>query len=184
MEKKPLYTIGHGTREINNFLQLLQGLDIEFLIDVRSQPYSKYNPQYNQALLRNTLEENGITYVFMGDTLGGRPKDINCYDLEGKVDYEMVKTKDFFKKGLNRLITACKKNFNIVVMCSESKPCDCHRSKLIGKVLLKENISIKHIDEYGKLKDQITVMNELISGLPEFDLFGNPAKSTSRKAYL
>ena len=69
-------------------------------------------------------------------------------------------------------------------MCSESKPCECHRSKLIGKVLNSENIVLKHIDEKGKLKDQITVINELNEGLSEFDLFGNPTNSTSRKAYL
>lgn len=96
MEKKPLYTVGHGNRKINDFLKLLKEFKIEYLVDVRSLPYSKFNPQFNQNDLKFFLEENGIRYVFMGDSIGGRPEDKSCYDKEGKVDYEAVKAKDFF----------------------------------------------------------------------------------------
>lgn len=184
MEKTPLYSIGHGNRKPEDFLSLLRDFKIEYLIDVRSQPYSKFNPQFNQNDLKYFLERNGITYVFMGDTIGGRPKDISCYDNEGKVDYEVVKSKEFFLSGIDRLKTAYTKDINVVIMCSESKPCECHRSKLIGKILATDNILIRHIDEKGKLKDQTTVMNELNKGLSEYDLFGNPINATSRKAYL
>lgn len=184
MEKKPLYTIGHGNRKTEDFLDLLKKYEIEYLIDVRSQPYSKFNPQFNQNELKFFLERNGIKYVFMGETIGGRPKDTSCYDNDGKVDYEAVKTKDFFLNGIERLKTAYYKDINVVIMCSESKPCECHRSKLIGKVLIKDNIILEHIDEKGKIKDQATVINELNKGLSEYDLFGNPINATSRKAYL
>jgi uncharacterized protein (DUF488 family) len=184
MTKKPLYTIGHGNRKSEDFLALLKEFGIEYLIDVRSQPYSKFNPQYNQNDLKFLLERNGIKYVFMGDNIGGRPKDTSCYDSEGKVDYEVVKTKDFFLNGIERLKTAYNKDINVVIMCSESKPCECHRSKLIGKVLNTDNIILKHIDENGKVKDQATVINELNKGLSAIDLFGNPINVTSRKAYL
>jgi len=184
MEKKALYTIGHGNRKPEDFLALLKGYGIEYLIDVRSQPYSKFNPQFNQNDLKFFLERNNIKYVFMGETIGGRPKDRTCYDDEDKVDYEVVKTKEFFLQGISRLKTAYEKDINVVIMCSESKPCECHRSKLIGKVLNNDNIVLKHIDEKGKLKDQNTVINELNKGLSEYDLFGNPINSTSRKAYL
>ena len=184
MEKKPLYTIGHGNRKQEDFLALLKDFCIDYLIDVRSQPFSKFNPQFNQNDLKFFLERNGIKYVFMGDTIGGRPKDTSCYDNEGKVDYEAVKTRDFFLNGIDRLKTAYRKDIIVVIMCSESKPCECHRSKLIGKVLITDNIVLKHIDEKGKLKDQSTVINEVNKGLSEFDLFGNQINTTSRKAYL
>jgi uncharacterized protein (DUF488 family) len=184
MEKIPLYTIGHGNRKPDDFLDILKKFGIDYLIDVRSMPYSKFNPQFNQNDLKFFLEKHGITYVFMGDTIGGRPKDKSCYDYEGKVDYEMVKEKDFFQNGMNRLKNAYAKNIHLVLMCSESKPCECHRSKLIGKVLDLEQISLKHIDENGKLKDQKNVIAELNKGLSEVDLFGQPINSTSRKTYL
>lgn len=184
MEKTPLYTIGHGNRKTEDFLSILKDFKIDFLIDVRSMPYSKFNPQFNQNELKYFLELNGITYVFMGDTIGGRPKDTSCYDDEGKVDYEAVKTKEFFLKGIKRLKTAYQKDINLVLMCSESKPCECHRSKLIGRVLDLDKIVLKHIDEKGRLKDQTTVINELNKGLPEINLFDEQINSTSRKSYL
>ena len=184
MEKKPLYTIGHGSRKIDDFLKILKDFNIEYLLDIRSQPYSKFNPQYNQTDLKFFLELNGITYVFMGDTIGGRPTDRSCYDEEGKVDYEIVKKKDFFIQGVSRLKTAYEKEINAVIMCSESKPCECHRSKLIGRVLQSDKVVLKHIDEKGKLKDQTTVINELNKGKPEINLFGEIQNTTSRKAYI
>ncbi len=183
MEKLPLYTIGHGNRKLEEFLSLLQQFDIKYLVDVRSQPYSKFNPHFNQIELKFFLEKHGIRYVFMGDSIGGRPDDPSCYDNEGKVDYEKVKLKDFFLKGMERLKTAYENDVNLVVMCSESKPCECHRSKLIGRVLNLESIVMKHIDEKGRLKDQISVINELNKGRSDFDLFGDSANTTSRKAY-
>ncbi|MHB8260147.1 MAG: DUF488 domain-containing protein [Bacteroidia bacterium] len=185
MEKKPLYTIGHGNRKPEDFLFLLKEFSIEYLIDVRSLPYSKFNPKFNQNDFKFFLERNGIKYVFMGDSIGGRPKDTSCYDDDGKVDYEKVKTKDFFLQGIDRLKTAYNKGVNVMLMCSEGKPCECHRSKLIGRVLNTDNIILKHIDEIGRIKDQITVINELHKGLSEYgDLFGNSINATSRKNYL
>lgn len=186
MEKQPIYTIGHGARKIDDFLKTLKDFRVEYLIDVRSQPYSKFNPKFNQNDLKAFLEKNDITYVFMGDTIGGRPADRTCYDEEGKVDYEKVKAKDFFIKGIKRLKTAYYKNIPIVVMCSESKPCECHRSKLIGRVLTVDNIHLMHIDEKGKLKSQADVINELNKGLSDVTLFPSEVtiNSTSRKSYL
>jgi uncharacterized protein (DUF488 family) len=184
MNKRPIYTIGHGKRKSDEFLQLLKKFDIEYLIDVRSQPYSKFNPHFNQGELKALLESNGIKYVFMGDNIGGRPKDVSCYNEEGKVDYEAVMSKDFFRKGIDRLRTAYNKDVKVVIMCSESKPCECHRSKLIGKVLCSESIFLEHIDENGKVKDQFTVMSELTKGFASLDMFGNSSIVTSRKAYL
>ena len=181
---RPIYTIGHGNRKIDDFLLLLKNFGIEYLIDVRSLPYSKFNPQYNQNEFNFSLEENHIKYVFMGDSLGGRPKDKTCYDFEGKVDYETLKNKDFFLQGIERLKNAYTRGVKIALMCSESNPCECHRSKLIGRILDIDNIILRHIDENGKLKDQATVINELNKGLSEIDLFGNPINVTSRKSYL
>ena len=158
IHKNPLYTIGHGTRKSEDFLSLLKQFNIEYLIDVRSIPHSRFNPQYNQKTLKVFLEKNEIRYVFMGDTLGGRPKDPSCYDGDGKVNYDLLKTKDFFHEGIERLKTAYEKDLTVAIMCSESKPQECHRSKLIGSVLDADNIIVSHIDEIGTLKDQASVM--------------------------
>lgn len=182
--KKTIYTIGHGNRKIEDFLKLLKDFGIEYLIDVRSQPYSKFNPQFNQNELKSVLENNSLKYVFMGDSIGGRPKDQTCYDNSGKVDYDVLKTKEVFLAGIERLKVAHSKNLALAIMCSESKPSECHRSKLIGRVLSENNINLIHIDEKGKIKDQVTVINELNKGLASIDLFGTARKTTSRKSYI
>ncbi|MDB5227771.1 MAG: hypothetical protein JWN78_1964 [Bacteroidota bacterium] len=186
MSVKSLYTIGHGTRTITDFILLLKQYQIEYLIDVRSQPYSKFNAAFNQADLKYRLESENIRYVFFGDTLGGRPKDPNCYDIEGKVDYKLVESKDFYKEGIVRLRTAYAKSIPIALMCSESNPCQCHRSKLIGMTLFNssDKICLYHIDEKGRLKDQPTVMNELNKGKNVNDLWNDSSQTTSRKSYL
>lgn len=185
MGNNAIYTIGHGNRKKEDFLEALRSFSIQYLIDVRSQPYSKFNPQFNQNDLKYFLEQNGITYVFMGESIGGRPSDPSCYDSDGKVDYEKVKTKDFFKKGIERLKIAYIKGIPIVIMCSESKPSECHRSKLIGRVLSAEQIFLKHIDEKNKIKTQSEVINELNKGLSDTTLFNDVTiNTTSRKSYL
>lgn len=145
MKQSFLYSIGHGTKKINAFIKELEAFEISYLIDVRSIPYSKWHPQFNQEPFQMSLACVGINYVYMGDCLGGFPKDKTCYNSEGKVDYDLLKEKDFFKEGLKRLITANEKEIKVAIMCAESQPENCHRSKLIGTELLKYGISLTHI---------------------------------------
>lgn len=158
MNKLPVYTIGHGARKAGDFLELLKRYEIAYLVDVRSQPFSRYHPQFSQKNLQAFLEENNIRYVFMGDSLGGRPKDPTCYDEDGKINYNKVKTKDFFLKGIERLKTAYKKNLPVAIMCSERNPAHCHRYHLITNVLDAEMIEVVHIDEKGELKTQSEII--------------------------
>ena len=154
MEKHYLYSIGHGRRSAEEFLKLLGENAIDYLIDVRTTPYSRFNPQYNKNALQTFLENNSIKYIHMGDQLGGRPKEPDCYNEKGRVDYVVLSQKPYFLEGIERLKTAYDKNLRAAIMCSESKPQECHRCLLIGKVLEEQNIPVMHIDEKGKLKSQ------------------------------
>jgi len=182
MGESTLYSIGHGNRSSNELLALLQKYEIAYLVDIRSMPYSKYNPHFNKENFERFLVQHDIKYIYLGDQLGGLPKDRTCYDADGKVVYELVAQKIFFTEGLNRLINANEKRIKLAIMCSESKPQDCHRSKLIGKELRKKEINVNHIDENGRIKDQFEVINIATKGLGEQDLFGD-RKLTSRKKY-
>ena len=183
MNESTIYSIGHGSKNIDDFIEELKSFNILYLLDIRSKPYSKWSPQYNQGDIEIALNKFDIAYVYTGDVLGGLPNDRSCYDHSGKVVYDIIKEKDFFKEGLNRLITANDKKINLAIMCSESKPEECHRSKLIGQELLKKDISLKHIVSLGKIKSQELVMSELTKGIGTVDLFGNEKDFTSRKSY-
>lgn len=167
--KIPLYTIGHGNRSIESFLALLERYAIEFLVDVRSQPYSRYNPHFSKAPLETFMVGQGLHYVFMGDSLGGRPSDQSCY-VDGKVDYALVRDKVWYQQGIARLHTVWQKQLRVALMCSELKPQECHRSKLIGNTLLEQHIAVAHIDEEGELKGQAELNLLLTHGqLPLFE---------------
>jgi uncharacterized protein (DUF488 family) len=181
MNKSTIYSIGHGNKKIEMFINELVSYDILYLVDVRSRPFSKWNPQFNQDALKIDLKNNGINYLFLGDKLGGLPKDKSCY-VNGKVDYNIIKEKDFFKESLERLVNANTKRIKIAIMCSEAKPEECHRTKLIGEELRRKNISTNHISN-KLLKLQETVMLELTEGKGIIDLFGNEIAFTSRKSY-
>jgi len=179
-DRPPILTIGYGSRSMEDFIATLQRYGVRYVIDIRSAPYSRYKPEFSKDALDGALDEAGIRYVFMGDALGGRPDDAECYDAEGKVDYETVKTKPFYRAGLERIATAFEQQNHVVLMCSEGKPQDCHRSKLIGVSLDEAGIPVQHIDENGDLKSQEEVM---VIVRPQPSLFEEFDALTSRKKY-
>lgn len=180
-ERPPIYTIGYGNRAMSDFLKLLHDYDIHYLVDLRSKPYSRFKPEFSQRELEQHLKQAGIRYLFMGDTLGGRPDDSDCYldgNMKSKVDYTKLRAKPFFQEGIERIHTAWEKQLRVVLMCSELRPEDCHRSKLIGTTLEERGITVAHIDEEGSLKTQAQTEPDQLS------LFGlNPKLETSRKKY-
>src|SRR5215471_13500970 len=89
-EAPTMHTIGYGARTVEQLIAALQANRIEYLIDVRSSPYSKFKPEFSREPLEAALKARGIRYVFMGDTLGGQPRDADCY-TDGKVDYDKVR---------------------------------------------------------------------------------------------
>lgn len=177
-----LYSIGHGNKTFEVFEKELRSFGIQYLIDVRSKPYSKWNPSFNQDLLKCLLQRSGYIYVYMGDSIGGMPTDTSCY-TNGHIDYAKVREKDFFKNGFQRLLTAAEKELKVAIMCSESEPEKCHRTKLIGQELLKNGISLKHIVGESSLLSQEMVISKLTKGLGTMTLFGEET-FLSRNAYM
>ncbi len=110
-----------------------------YLIDVRSSPYSRFNPEFSQEALEKHLKQYRIRYVFMGDTLGGRPNDSTCY-VDGKVDYAQVREKPFFQQGIERIRTAWEKQLRVALMCSEASPMSATEgsSLVIHFIMIKE----------------------------------------------
>lgn len=158
-----IYTIGYGNRTMAAFVALLRQYDIDFLVDVRSAPYSKYNTDFTKSALAEHMKRHDIGYVYMGDQLGGKPKTGDFF-TDGKVDYAKLNQADFYREGIERLKTALQKQYRVALMCAELRPETCHRSKLVGQSLVEETIAVQHIDELGQLKSQTEVMDILTGG--------------------
>lgn len=178
-QSSSIFSIGHGNKSLEDFLEELKTYKIQYLIDVRTTPYSKWNSHFNQNELKFYLKKHNIGYIFLGDKIGGLPSDKSCYTKDGKIDYALLRDKDFFQEGIDRLISANAKSINVATMCSETKPEECHRSKLIGKELLQKNIDMHHIINKDELKNQSTINNDL------FGLFSNceDFHLSSKKSY-
>ncbi|MCE7983709.1 MAG: DUF488 domain-containing protein [Caldilinea sp. CFX5] len=175
----PIYTIGYGERTVAALVAVLQRYQIEYLVDVRTAPYSRYKPEFSKAELSAALRQQGFKYVFMGDQLGGRPTDPACY-TDGKVDYDKVQATAAYQQGIERLHSAFVQQQRLVLMCSEGKPEQCHRSKLIGATLDKLGIPLVHIDENDAPQSQAQVIARLTDG--QLSLFGDHSFQ-SRKRY-
>ncbi|HBP1229402.1 DUF488 family protein [Pseudomonas aeruginosa] len=178
-----IYSIGHGGRKIEDFINLLNIYEIKYVVDVRSKPRSRFHPQFNQKKLHELLNQNGIGYLFLGDKLGGLPSEPSCYDEKGHVVYNKVKGMSFYEEGLARLTSANEKKIKIACMCSEIDPCDCHRSKLIGSSLSEQNIPMLHINKLGHIEDQETVIKHVINSTLGNDLFSDESSLKSRNSY-
>lgn len=137
-----IYTIGHSTHSIDEFIELLKAYGIELLADVRSIPKSRHVPQFHIDNLPGPLAKAGIDYRHFAK-LGGRrhsPKDsINQgwrnASFRGYADYMQT---DDFAAGLDDLLAAAQRQ-TTAIMCAEAVPWRCHRS-MIGDALLVRNI--------------------------------------------
>lgn len=183
-----LYSIGHGQKTQEEFISELKSFDIDFLVDVRTSPYSKWAPQFNKGIIECWLQQESIRYIYMGNSIGGRPSNEMCCDEDGYFDYHRMSDEPSFRAGLNRLVDANSKNCRVAVMCSESDPSVCHRSKLIGRELyFAHHISMNHIVAVNKAINQVEIMKSLTKGLwePEGNLFGicEPPYFKSCKSY-
>jgi uncharacterized protein (DUF488 family) len=140
-----LYTIGHSNHSLETFQGLLETYSIELIVDVRSNPYSAYCPHFNQGRIEK-LNKVGISYLYLGDQLGGKPKDPKYYP-NGYVDYSLLAQGTAFKMGLEQVLELKEQ---AALMCSEHDPIECHRALVVCRALRGQEI--QHIHRDGRLE--------------------------------
>ncbi|MDZ7666764.1 MAG: DUF488 domain-containing protein [Desulfotignum sp.] len=171
---KTIYTIGHSTHTTDAFLRLLQLHAITAVADVRSSPYSRFNPQFNRETLEKDLKAHSIAYVYLGNCLGPRSDDPACY-VNGRAAYHLISETGLFRQGLDRLKKGMAKH-TIALMCSEKDPVSCHRMILVCRHLKDNTLEILHILEDGNLETNEAAEKRLMKLLkiPERGLFSEP----------
>lgn len=140
-------TIGHSTRSIEEFLELLETHDAGCLIDVRTMPRSRHNPQFNVDTLPEQLDEQSIGYLHVPD-LGGlrrpRPDSPNAgwrnLSFRGYADY--MQTSEF-QSAVGRLVEQSH-DTRLCLMCAEAVPWRCHR-RMISDALTVRGIPVEHV---------------------------------------
>lgn len=150
-----IYTVGHGLLPLDALLGNLQRHAIGAVIDVRSQPFSTRAPQFNKESIRRESEARGITYAWLGQSLGGRPAD-ELRTASGAPDYERMAREPATAAALDKLAEAVSVR-RIALMCSESRPEGCHRTRMLEPQLEQRGVTVEHILPDGTLASQPTL---------------------------
>jgi uncharacterized protein (DUF488 family) len=147
MKKSLIFTIGHSTHPIDEFIELLQAHRIKEIVDIRSIPMSRHNPQFNSDILKQSLQQANIKYKLLKKLGGLRHTTKDSINLgwrnasfRGFADY-MGSSE--FAEGL-KMLTKIAKDRNTAIMCAEAVPWRCHRS-LIADALTKGGWLVKDI---------------------------------------
>ncbi|MEX0735160.1 MAG: DUF488 domain-containing protein [Steroidobacteraceae bacterium] len=178
----PIYTIGHSSHPIDQFIGLLRRHGIEAVADVRSNPSSRRFPQYNRNELKTALQNQGIRYVFLGRELGARRSEPEAYD--GRVaSYERIANLPKFREGIERIKSGSQK-MKLALMCAERDPLQCHRTILVCRKLPAELRSqVIHILDTGNVETHCAAEQRLVaeSGLDtnQDELFASPDQGTA-----
>jgi uncharacterized protein (DUF488 family) len=154
---RDIYTVGHSNHPIERFLDLLTQHDIAALADVRSTPYSRFNPQFNRETLAESLRAAGIAYVFLGAELGGKRPGVSHAEIAAT---------DTFRHGLDRLREGTTR-YRVAFMCAEREPLDCHRTLLVARHLRAPDLAIRHILADGSIEAQDDVERRLVEAMGE-----------------
>lgn len=145
--QRAIFTIGHSTRAVQDFIALLEAHRIELVVDVRTVPRSRHNPQFNREALPQSLQTAGIDYEHIA-ALGGfrrpNPDSRNAgwrnASFRGYADYMQTEA---FVAAIERLMQRAQRQ-RLTVMCAEAVPWRCHRS-LIADALVARDIQVEEI---------------------------------------
>lgn len=179
-QSSSLYTIGHSDHETPRFLDLLGLHKITAIADVRSSPYSQRFPQFDRECLAASLRKCGIKYVFVGDELGARRVEPECY-VDGQARYDLIAETTSFRAGIRRVVEGMSQH-RVALMCAEKDPITCHRSILVCRHLRTANLAIKHVLADGTIETGEESENRLLKlfRLGEHTLFEDNAALVER----
>ncbi len=152
-----IFAVGHSTREMKSFLELLKAHSIDLLVDIRTIPRSRYTPQFNEDNLKKVLKDNKIGYIHMAGLGGLRHPHKDSANrgwrnasFRGFADY--MQTEEF-ESSLEKLIDLGKKHL-VAIMCAEGNPFRCHRS-LVADALLVRHVKAFHISSTKSSREHV-----------------------------
>ena len=169
-----VYTIGHSTRTLDEFTELLQTYQITLLIDVRTAPHSRHNPQFNKEALPDHLKPLGVKYIHLPEIGGLRHPNRNSINLalenasfRGYADY--MQTKEF-SEALLKVMALAREN-RLTLMCAEALPWKCHRI-LISDALVARHIRVLHIiSKTDTITHQLNELAQVDGGKVSYPLY-------------
>ena len=144
-----IFTIGYSGFRVDEFIDALIYHRVSTVIDVRSIPFSRYNPEYNAPVISRTLDALKISYRNFHKEFGARQQDRSFYP-KGYMDFEEFAKSEQFQEGVSKILDAMNNDSVIALMCAEKDPINCHRAILVARVFYQKGINVIHIMPYGE----------------------------------
>ena len=158
---KTLYTIGYSCFKINDFINIIKKYKIDSVIDVRSNPNSKFYVDYNRENIENILKKNKIFYRNYAKEFGARQEDSRYY-TDGYLDFKKFAQSKIFLTGEEKLIKSMERDYTFVLMCAEKDPATCHRNIMIARNFYKKGYEIGNIIDNGNIETQENIEKRLL----------------------
>jgi uncharacterized protein (DUF488 family) len=169
-ERTTIHTVGHSTRPVNDFLDVLAANEIALAIDVRSVPFVKHAPHFRQEQISVSLPERGIEYLWLGEHLGQKPEGDEYFDEEGHALYEVISKEPWYMKAIGRVEYEAERR-PTAIFCLEEPPERCHRYHLLGRTLVDRGAEVLHLRLDGSTESQSQVSQRLGEG--QASIFGD-----------
>ncbi|MCB5265639.1 MAG: DUF488 domain-containing protein [Candidatus Cloacimonetes bacterium] len=158
-----VFTIGHSNHEITDLVALIKKHKVDMILDVRSTPYSKRYPQYNQEEFRLVLQSHQIDYQSFGLWFGARQPDPEYYTSEGWLHYSAYAKSGTFADGVHSLDQCLFQGYSPALLCSEKDPFDCHRAIMVARDLSQKGYDIRHILADGSILSQAELDQQILN---------------------
>jgi uncharacterized protein (DUF488 family) len=143
-------TVGHSNHPAGRLIELLQRHAVSLLVDVRSQPYSRFAHQFNRENLQPVVTNAGLRYLFLGEELGGRQLG-RITDLQERLAaYDRLAESEQFQRGLDRVLEEAASD-TVAILCAEEDPTECHRRVWVARALRERGAMVHHIRGDGHL---------------------------------
>ena len=139
-----IFTIGHSNHDVLDFLGILKKHAIRVVVDIRSDPHSRYAPQFNKRDVERAVLAAGMEYRYSGAYIGGKPHDPELYLQSGKPDYDKLAATEQFQNELKAVVEIAGAK-RVALMCSEADPMGCHRERIVAQVLRSWGVKVTHI---------------------------------------
>ncbi len=174
-----IYTLGHSNHPFPVFNELLRKHELKRVVDIRSIPFSRTNPQFRKKELETALHKYGFIYNFLGRELGGKIDGPNFFDSQGQIDYKLVRDSSFFQRGIGILSKWISQGEIPVLVCAEKDPLKCHRFFLVAPALLEKGWEIRHILDTGEAITHQRAEENFLKDIPP-SLFSSPRETLDR----
>lgn len=158
-----IYTLGYGTRTQEGFINTLKMSGIDTVVDVRSYPFSKWVPHFNEDVIYEALEAEGIGYISGGEKLGGRFSDRSLYGADGRVNWESVGDNKAYLDAIASVQDLADQGHMVAIVCSEGDPLTCHRFGLLSRTLSQEGMDVRHILYNGECISHTELEDRLLN---------------------